>query len=122
VIDAQGSQVAFSNAIAESDGSILLRVVDCSDGGLGLCSPVYVPRGTQIVVQVMTEDASRVVEHEVKMRVQRSTMVARAPAYYLGASLVDPAQSGSVVRAILATVSTTADTGDSSGAAKGAAA
>lgn len=111
------AQVVFSNAVAETDGSVPLRIVDCSEGGLGLRSPVYVPRGAHVVVSVTLNNDGATGHHKIALRVQRSAMVDREPAYYLGTSLVDQAAATPAVSALLAAIGTGSDARDGSGAA-----
>lgn len=94
-------QIVFSNAVADTDGSLSLRVVDCSEGGLGLRSPVYVPRGANVTLTLVLDDSGEAVTHAVRLRVQRAVMVDRSPAYYLGTSLVEASEAVPVIRAIL---------------------
>lgn len=101
VADSHADQVVFSSAVAEPDGSLELRVVDCSEGGLGLRSPVFVPKGARIVVELSLSDGQRDARHEFHLRVQRAAMVDRAPAYYLGASLVGSSAAPDAVRELL---------------------
>ena len=104
VADHHEAQVVFSNSVAEADGSLPLRIVDCSEGGLGLRAPVYVPRGSHVVVDITVERAGKPVRHQVQLRVQRARMVDRAPAYYLGTSLVDQAEAANAIRDLLAAI------------------
>ncbi len=115
--DLHEAQVVFSNAVAEADGSLPLRIVDCSEGGLGLRSPVYVPRGAQVVVEVTLDGADKSVQHRIQLRVQRSVMVDREPAYYLGTSLVDQAAAAPAIGELLAAIGPDDQAAEGSGAA-----
>lgn len=102
VAEEHAGQVAFSRAVSNNNATISLGVVDCSEGGLGLRSPVYIPRGAQIFVDIAGHTDGRDVMHRVELRVQRVTMIDRSPAYYLGTSLVDRAESAPAIRDLLA--------------------
>jgi hypothetical protein len=65
---------------------VAVRVTDCSRGGLGLQSPVYLPKRCRVMVRVEgvdgLEGASGTLE--LGVTVQRAAMLDRGPTYYLG--------------------------------------
>lgn len=80
---------------------VAVRVTDCSRGGLGLQSPVYLPKRCRVMVRVEgvdgLEGASGTLELEVT--VQRAAMLDRGPTYYLGtATGAGSAASGAMAR------------------------
>ena len=94
-------QITFSDAVAEADGSVPLRVVDCGEGGLGLRGPFYLPRGAEATLTIDLTEQGRSVTREVRVRVQRTTMIARSPVYYLGTSFVDLSEAAPCIDALL---------------------
>ncbi|MFG0259304.1 MAG: PilZ domain-containing protein [Phycisphaerales bacterium JB041] len=96
-------QIAFSAGMAEADGSLPLRVIDCGDGGLGLHTPVYLPRGAEATLSLaLPSGGGEAVTHTVRVRVQRTSMVDRTPEYYLGTEFIDASEAKSLIGAILA--------------------
>lgn len=90
--DESGVRVALSRNVGTGDGFAPAVVVDCSAGGLGLESSVFLPRGSSISVQF--SPASSLESNSAPIRVsgmiQRSTMISRAPRYYLGIAYGGP--------------------------------
>ena len=99
VEDAHREQVVFSRAVAESGGGVPIRIIDCSQGGLGLRASVYLPRGTRVIVGFHVPGQT---EQELHLRVQRGAMVERTPGYYLGTSVVTTAGSAEALAHLLA--------------------
>lgn len=65
-------------------------LVDFSEGGLGLRSPVFFPRGAVLRVTIRgLEGADQVRKVEFVVRVQRTVMQTREPSYYLGTAFVE---------------------------------
>lgn len=100
--DLHAAQVVFSRAVSENGGAIAARIVDCSEGGLGLHTGVYLPRGVTVVVGFQLGEADPKAEHELHLRIQRSTMVDRSPTYYLGTSVVHHPGSEASLAGLLA--------------------
>lgn len=82
--EAMGEHVVLSRAAGEGDGSLKVHVVDVSRGGLGLMSPVFVPRSAVLEVEV-TRPAGGTVK--MPCRVQRVEMRDRGPNYFVGVSV-----------------------------------
>lgn len=99
VEDVHREQVVFSRAVTEGEGRIPIRIIDCSKGGLGLRSPVYLPRGTRVIIGFSVPGETG---HELHLRVQRGAMVERTPGYYLGTSVVTTADSAEAMASLLA--------------------
>lgn len=93
-------QIAFSDAIADADGSVPLHVIDCGDGGLGLRAPLYLPRGAEATLTIEFTAHGQTVTHAVQIRVQRTSMIDRSPAYYLGTSFADASEASVLIGAI----------------------
>lgn len=102
VDDAHSEQVVFSRAVADNNGALPIRIIDCSMGGLSLHSGVYLPRGTRVIVAFSTNGTPDEPEHELHMRVQRGSMVERTPAYYHGLSVLDQAESVTPLASLIA--------------------
>ena len=66
-------------------GEFDATLIDCSEGGLGLRSPVFIPKGCRLVIRIDPGDGGPIFEAVV--RVMRAAMVDRGPTYYLGSSL-----------------------------------
>lgn len=86
VIDpAHAERVVLTKSARSADGSVAARVIDCSLGGLGIESSVFIPKGCRLIV-VCVGDAAE--EHgfagEYISRVQRVLMLSRAPSYLIG--------------------------------------
>ena len=77
------TRVTLSRSVGDGTGVIAVTVVDCSSGGLGLESCVYLPRQTRLAVRIRLADA-RTAEVELEATVQRAMMISRGPKYYLG--------------------------------------
>jgi len=105
VAERHASQIALSGAVTEADGSVRLRVIDCGDGGLGLRSPLYLPRGAEATVTLELTENGRAESREFQVRVQRTTMIDRSPAYYLGTSFVDASAAAPLFDALFAAAS-----------------
>lgn len=92
-----GSQVRLSSRSGQREGWVTGDLVDLASGGMGVVSPVYLPRGCLTDVRVMpflTDAAEPLLE--VRARVRRVVMTDRRPAYLVGLLFVEPtdAQTG----------------------------
>jgi hypothetical protein len=76
-------QVVFARNVGDGSGALDTWVVDCSRGGMGLESTVFLPRGSRLKVRVISDAGAAL---EVHVRVQRAAMQDRSPTYYLGVS------------------------------------
>lgn len=93
--------VRFSPASGARDEKLRVVIVDASSGGLGLISTVFIPRKCVVVVRAQDPtDPAKPVLLEARLRVQRSRMTDRRPAYFVGTSFVldDEAQAAGVDR------------------------
>ncbi|MFM9957158.1 MAG: PilZ domain-containing protein [Phycisphaerales bacterium] len=85
-----GGRLRFSPESGVSETGMPGTVVDLGAGGLGLKLPLYLPRGSVLRVRVLGEDGSvSRLRLDLKVRVQRVTMVDRKPTYLIGTSFVD---------------------------------
>lgn len=104
--------VRLTGAARNAHGAVAVTVVDCSLGGLGLSSPVYLPKACRLRVRVDCprdgEQAPRILEAAVA--VQRATMTDRSPSYYLGCSFEDGGGDGA--RALMESVRRAARAGE----------
>jgi hypothetical protein len=100
--DLHSAQVVFSRAVCEGEGLIRARIVDCSEGGLGVRTGVYLPRGLSLVVGFSLPAPDGPTEHELELRVQRSSMIDPGPTYYLGTSTTARAGSAATMSELLA--------------------
>lgn len=87
--EAHAAQIVFSRAVVDGDGSIPVEIVDCSEGGIGLTTGVYLPRGADLRLSFRLPGPGAPAEHELHLRVRRSSMISRAPSYYLGTSHIE---------------------------------
>ena len=102
--DAQ--QIVFSRSITNADGSVGVRVVDCSQGGLGLESSVYLPHGSHVIVEIdpgNIEGVQKILTFH--LRVQRGSMVARSPRYYIGTLFLAEGTSDQAIEQLMASSS-----------------
>lgn len=87
----QAGAIVPSKNIRSTDGSIVATVVDCSLGGLGLETRVFLPRNTRLRVKIDTaatpSDPSTI--RDLNLRVQRIVMIDRTPMYLLGTLFAD---------------------------------
>lgn len=89
-------QVSLARAVGDGNGGVDAFITDCSRGGLGIESPVFLPRGCRLRIRARvassaatgTTPASSDGSGEMIVRVQRVTMLDRKPTYYLGVSFV----------------------------------
>lgn len=79
--------VALAGASGAKDGWVDVDVIDLSAGGLGMISLVFLPRKTQIRLQILGPDPEAPALVELAGTVQRVCMTDRRPAYLIGASL-----------------------------------
>ena len=102
VAPASAAAVRLSQSAVGANGRIAARVSDCSSGGLGLRSPVFLPLTALLVVTVTMPDATGGTL-TATLRIQRATMTDRKPTFYIGGSfegLKEPQVAG--VAALLA--------------------
>lgn len=101
VSDEYASQVTLARSAADAGGILNVKVVDCSRGGLGLESRLFLPRSCRVKITVAeavqavvaqaatgADVASPVGPLEFIARVQRITMTNRTPTYYLGLAFI----------------------------------
>lgn len=93
--------VSLARAVGEGDGTVRITVVDVSRGGIGVTSPVFLPRGSHVEVSI---SGPRGVLGTVVTRVQRVEMRDRRPTYYLGLSITAASDAAPVMQAVLAEV------------------
>lgn len=82
--------VRFSATSGARDGAIDVVLVDASDGGLGLMSPVFIPKRTIVRVTArspMGKSDKPLLDTYVQIR--RVVMTDRRPAYLLGGSFAN---------------------------------
>lgn len=80
--------VALARTVGDGTGNIDVVISDCSRGGLGLQSHIFIPRGCRLKVRLKNTAPDSTDPIEVLVRVQRVTMTDRAPTYYVGVSFV----------------------------------
>jgi hypothetical protein len=92
IAPASTQAVRPSRSVGDTDGAIPATLVDCSLGGLGLRSALFLPVACHIRVTFTIGDAA----HAATVRIQRAVMSDRAPTYYLGTALDDSDTAGAV--------------------------
>lgn len=76
-------------------------LIDLSAGGLGLSSPVYVPKLT--LLRISVDPAQGEPGFTVLARVQRAAMLDKTPTYFIGTALKDATESDlAILRRLLA--------------------
>jgi hypothetical protein len=91
VAPAHASAVALSPEVASASGTLALVLTDISKGGVGLRSPVYLPKGTQVDI-TLSDPAlagSPFANWTARTRVMRVIMSSRQPTFDLGTALID---------------------------------
>jgi hypothetical protein len=78
------ASVRFSSTVLGLGGGVACKVVDCSPGGLGLHTPVFLPRKCRVVLRLTGDHTFK-----AKVRVRRVVMADRQPTYYIGCSFED---------------------------------
>jgi len=87
VADPDGAQVSFGKGIPHRNGWVSADLVDLSRGGLGILTPVFVPRKTALRVRLLqSAEPDAPVMLDCGVRVQGVVMTDRRPAYMLGTS------------------------------------
>jgi hypothetical protein len=92
-IDSPG--VVLSGGAADANDAVSAVVVDCSAGGAGLQTTVFLPRGLRLRLHIAPlapaplGGTSPAWALEAPVRIQRVTMVSREPMYYLGTAFTD---------------------------------
>ncbi|MBL0926563.1 MAG: PilZ domain-containing protein [Phycisphaerales bacterium] len=84
-------RVSPSPSVTES-GGIRVSVVDCSAGGLGLRSSVFLPKSAELDVELQAGAGQS--PAVVRVRIQRVAMLDRTPSYYLGCAMTDATDAG----------------------------
>lgn len=96
--DPHDKQVALTTAGAEASQRTAL--VNFSGGGLGMRTPVYYPRGCELVATVRGLPGGR--ECRCAVTVRRVWMIECGPEYYLGTSFDDSAEAMAVLSELAA--------------------
>lgn len=87
VADPDQAQVNFGKGIPHRNGWVSADLVDLSRGGLGILTPVFVPRKTALRVRLLQNaEPDAPVMLDCGLRVQGVVMTDRRPAYMLGTS------------------------------------
>jgi hypothetical protein len=87
---AHAQDLRFAAGAGHRDGWVDLDIIDFSANGVGMVSPVFVPRRTLLVVRAFSFGPEPAMILEAPVRVQRVCMTDRRPAYLVGTSFVDP--------------------------------
>ncbi len=82
----ESGRVVLSGAGSDGPDTLPAEVVDCSAGGVGLQTDVFLPRGCPLRLRISHPDLPAL---NAPLRIQRVTMTSREPTYYLGAAFVD---------------------------------
>jgi hypothetical protein len=91
--------VRLARGATSGDGAIAARVVDCSQGGLGLEAGVFLPQTCRLDL-CLTGPAGESIR--TTLRVQRVAMSSRKPSYYIGTAFEgeDPARDSAFERLV----------------------
>jgi hypothetical protein len=79
--------VKLSPSVVDSSGMVKVSVHDCSRGGVGIHSAVFIPKRARLTVLITLGNGQPAVK--LNVRVMRTTMLDRKPTYYLGTALED---------------------------------
>jgi hypothetical protein len=103
VADEHAQAIRFGAGAGHRDGWVDLDIVDVSSNGLGMISPVFIPRKTLLTVRAYSHGENPTLLLEVPVRVQRVFMTDRRPGYLIGTSFADPgAEAVKQINALLA--------------------
>lgn len=86
--------VKLSPAVVDSSGMVKVSVHDCSRGGVGIHSAVFIPKRARLTVLITLGAGEPAVK--LNVRVMRTTMLDRKPTYYLGTALEDETDRESI--------------------------
>ncbi len=89
IAPAHAMHVSLTAKAASANSTVEATVVDASDGGLGVMSPVYFPKGALVQLSFKNHMNSRDMAVESVFRVQRILMTDRRPGYLLGLAYAD---------------------------------
>ncbi len=79
------TRAALSRTVGNGTGVFGATVVDCSPGGMGLESPVFLPRQARLCLRVeLSNPGEPSTPLDLEGTVQRVAMISREPRYYLG--------------------------------------
>ncbi len=88
VANAHAAAVRFTPVALAQDGRVSGRIVDVSAGGLGVETPVFVPRNTLVRITTIAEQSGQQSPPiDVTLRIKRVIMIDREPTYLLGLSV-----------------------------------
>lgn len=86
--------VKLSKGASSQDGWVNVQLMDLSDGGFGMLTTQFFPRGSLIELQVQeTGDFSQEPTVSCELRVMRIQMTDRRPAYLVGGIFVNLTES-----------------------------
>jgi hypothetical protein len=88
---ASAPAIRIARSALTNAGTVSVRVVDFSRGGLGFKAGVYFPGGCSVHVK-MTLEGTPVFRFDAPLIVRRVTMLDGKPTYYIGAAF-DPADA-----------------------------
>jgi hypothetical protein len=101
------AQVRLSSRSGQREGWVTADLVDLASGGMGVVSPVYLPRGCLADVQLLPfagDSATPLLE--MRARVRRVVMTDRRPAYLVGLLFVEPTDAQAAqLKGLLAQIS-----------------
>lgn len=82
------SIVRFAPSSGARDGWIPVDIIDVGTGGVGLFSPIFLPRNADADLEILGHQERGGVLLACRSRVQRVVMTDRRPAYLLGLAFV----------------------------------
>lgn len=88
------TRLTLARTIGDGTGGFACWIVDFSDGGVGVESPVFLPRDAALQLSVKPS-AERPGSEKLSLTgtIRRSAMISRTPAYYLGVAFDQPTTS-----------------------------
>jgi hypothetical protein len=103
VAPANQEDLRFGAGAGARDGWVDLDIVDFSSNGIGMISPVFIPRRTNLIVRAYSYGENSQIILEVPVRVQRVCMTDRRPAYLIGTAFAEPGpEAARQINALLA--------------------
>ncbi|MFG0305214.1 MAG: PilZ domain-containing protein [Phycisphaerales bacterium JB040] len=94
VSEGHAEEVRVSSRAPQRDGWIEADLIDIAEGGVGLISPLFMPRGCRLLVEIRgLGGGAAPVLLDSPARVRRVQMIDRRPAYMIGLLFEDQSET-----------------------------
>jgi hypothetical protein len=110
VTDNDRGQLRLTGSALNASGFMPVTVIDCSTGGLGLDTTVFIPKCATLEVVIAADSETGRPEFRGIVRARRVVMLDHTPKYFVGTSFEDAAvATSSELRTLLEHVQSLAD-------------